>query len=415
MTNNRLSRRAVLKSAAVIALPAIVPCSVLGAEGQTPPSERVTIGFIGVGGRGRDLINDFRGCPQAQILAVADAYRDRREGLAKLLKAEAYGDFRELLARPEIDAVVVATPDHWHVPIANAAARAKKDAYVEKPLGLTIEQNLACRKVFQENQRVFQYGTQQRSMKHCHFGCELVRQGLIGKVHTIEVTAPNGSAGGSTEPAPVPPNLDYEMWIGPAPMKPYTPNRCVTPGTYFIYDYSIGFLAGWGAHPLDIMVWGSDADLSGPITVSGTGEVPTKGLYDTVINWDVVIQTPEVKITFKPGGDSTRFIGEKGWVQVRRGGLEAEPNSLLETKLEKELLVRSPHHAANFVQAVKSRQQPVSTLVDAVRSDNLSQLCDIAIRLKRPVTWDPKTETIVGDDAEAKKMLHRDLRAPWTL
>jgi hypothetical protein len=268
--------------------------------------------------------------------------------------------------------------------------------------------------VFEENKRVFQYGTQQRSMKHCWQGCELVRQGKIGKVHTIEVIAPNGSAGGSTDEVPVPPNLDYDMWLGPAPKAPYTASRCVTPGTYFVYDQSIGFLAGWGAHPLDIMVWGSDADLVGPITVEGTGEVPTKGLYNTVFNWNLVIQTPEVKITFKPGGDSTKFIGPDGWVQVRRGGLEADPKTLLETKVAEPKLIQSPHHASNFVAAVKSRKPAVSNLADAVRSDNISQLCDIAIRLKRKITWDPKKEVIVGD-ADATKMMHRDMRSPWTL
>ncbi len=178
-------------------------------------------------------------------MATADAYKDRREAFARKIKGKAYGDFRELLARDDIDAVIVATPDHWHVPIAIAAARAKKDAYVEKPLGVSLEQDLACLKVFTENQRIFQYGTLQRSIAHCRLGCELVRSGRIGKVHTIEVIAPNGGAGGSTQVIPVPPNLDYEMWNGPAPVKPFTADRCQRPGTYWIYDYSIGYLGGW--------------------------------------------------------------------------------------------------------------------------------------------------------------------------
>ena len=157
----------------------------------------------------------------------------------------------------------------------------------------------------------------QRSLPHCRFGCELVRSGRIGKVHTIEVIAPNGGAGGSTQVVPVPPNLDYDMWCGPAPVKPYTADRCHPPGTYWIYDYSIGYLGGWGAHPLDIMVWGSDADIAGPMTVEGTGVIPTEGLYDTVYNWDMKIQLGDgVKMTFKPGGDSTKFIGPDGWVRI---------------------------------------------------------------------------------------------------
>jgi predicted dehydrogenase len=417
MSHPRLSRRNVLKgAAAAVAAPLVIPSSALGNAEQPPPSERVGLGHIGVGGQGRGLLGRFMSCKGVQSLAVSDTYKSRREAVATTINGKAYADFRELLARPDIDAVVVATPDHWHVPIAIAAARAKKDAYVEKPLGLTIEQNLACRKVFQANARVFQYGTQQRSSNHCRFGCELVRSGKIGKVHTIEVIAPNGGAGGSTEEKPIPEDLDYDTWLGPAPKKPYTPDRCKPPGTYWIYDQSIGYLAGWGAHPLDIMVWGSDADLHGPVTVEGTGVVPDKGLYDTVYNWDCVIQTKDVKITFKPGGDSTKFIGPDGWVQVRRGGIDAEPKSLLQLQLGPNdvQLIKSSRHDQNFVDAVKSRQQPVSNLTDAVRSDNISQLCDIAVRLKRKITWDPKTEVIVGDD-EAKKMCSRAMRAPWTL
>jgi len=312
--------------------------------------------------------------------------------------------------------VVVATPDHWHVPIAILAARAKKDAYVEKPLGLTIEQDLACLKAFTENGRIFQYGTQQRSIPHCRFGCELVRSGRIGKVHTIEVIAPNGSAGGSTQEIPVPPTLDYEMWLGPAPKKPYTADRCKNPGHFFIHDYSIGYLAGWGAHPLDIMIWGNDADQSGPIVVEGTGEIPTEGLYDNVLNWDMRVQLGEVQMTFKPGVDSTKFIGPDGWVRVSRGGIDAEPKSLLTSKIGPNdvHLIETVSHPQNFIDAVKSRKPTVAPLDQAVRSDIISQLCDIAVRTKRKITWDPKSNSIVGDE-EAAKMTHREMRSPWTL
>ena len=265
MIHQPLTRRHLLKTTAgsAIGLPYMLTSSALGDASKAPASERVTIGHIGVGNRGTELLRGFLTCRNSQSVAVADAYSDRREAAARMTGGKAYEDFRQLLARRDIDAVVVATPDHWHVPIAMAAARAGKDTYVEKPLGVSIEQDLACRKLFREKKRIFQYGTQQRSLEHCRFGCEVVRSGRIGKVHTIEVLAPDGNTGGSTEPAPVPPELNYEMWIGPAPMVPYTKDRCVVPGTYYIYDYSIGYLGGWGAHPLDIMVWGSDADLAG--------------------------------------------------------------------------------------------------------------------------------------------------------
>lgn len=414
----RLSRREMLKgAAAAVALPTVITSAALGNAEKAPASERVLLGHIGVGNQGGHLFRSLQPCKNAQSVAIADCYKSRREAYAKLCGGKAYENFLDLLAHDGLDAVVVATPDHWHVHVAIAAARAKKDAYVEKPLGVTIEECLVCERVFKENDRVFQYGTQQRSSAHCRLGCELVRSGKIGKVKEIHVTAPNGGAGGSTAEIPVPADLNYERWCGPSPVKPYTADRCKPNGTYWIYDYSIGYLGGWGAHPLDIQVWGNDADIAGPITVEGTGTIPDKGLYDTVYNWDMKIQLGDgVAMTFKPGGDSTKFVGTEGWIDVRRGGITADPKSLLEIKLgEKDVrLQASANHYQNFVDAVKSRQQPVSNLPDAVRSDILSHLCNIAVRLGRKITWDPKQKTIVGD-SEAIKMMKRQYRAPWTM
>lgn len=417
MKRQTLTRRNVLtRSAALVGFPYVITSAALGNSEKAPASERVTLGHIGVGTRGGGLLRDFQKCPNSHSVAVSDAYRDRREEAAALIQGRGYADFRELLDRPDIDAVVIATPDHWHVPMAMAALRAGKHVYVEKPLGLTIEQDLACRALVRQTGKIFQYGTQQRSMPHCRIGCELVRGGYIGKVHTIEVVAPTGGEGGSTEKAPIPPNLDYEAWIGPAPMVDYTVDRCKTPGTYFIYDYSIGYLAGWGAHPLDIMIWGCDADLSGLITVEGTGRI-AKGLYDTVFKWDMLIRLGDVKLTFKDGpGDSTRFIGSEGWVEVRRNGFDAEPKSLLKISFPegKGKLKSSLRHDQDFIKAVKSGKPAISPCDEAVRSDVISHLCDIAIRTGRKITWDPKNEKILGDPA-AERMLTRPLRAPWKL
>ncbi len=419
--DQQLNRRRLLKTAAAaVAAPYVITSTALGNADTPPASERVTLGHIGVGNRGGmgQLFSEFQGCKHAQSVAVADLYSDRRQAYAKMIKGKAYRDFRELLARDDIDAVVVATPDHWHVPIAIAAARAKKDAYVEKPLGLSIEQNLACLQVFRETKRVFQYGTQQRSSPHFRIARQLIRSGQLGKIRRIEVLAPNGGAGGSTHVVPVPPTLDYAMWCGPSPMRPYTADRCHPPGTYFIYDYSIGYLGGWGAHPLDIMVWISNSDQAGPITVEGTAVIPTTGLYDTAYDWDMDLRMGDgVQVSFKSaGGDSTRFIGSEGWLDVRRSSFAAEPKSLLQGRLRKADIShdQTALHCQNFVNCVKSRAAPVSFLADAVRSDILSHLCDIAVRLKRKITWDPKQATIVGDDQAAQRM-HRDLRAPWTL
>ena len=413
-----MKRRNFLKASALtIASPWVVPSTVFG---QDAPSERVTVGHIGVGNQGSHLFRAIQQVKLAQSVAVADCFKSRREGIAAVCKGKAYADFRELLARSDIDCVVVATPDHWHVPIAVAAARAKKGAYVEKPLGLTLAQNIACEKIFKENNAVFQYGTQQRSQQNCWLGCQLVRQGAVGKVHTIEVDAPDGGSGGSTTEVPIPDDLGkdgYEMWIGPAPMKPYTVDRCTPNGTYWIYDQSIGYLGGWGAHPLDIMVWGSDADLSGMIVVEGTGIIPTEGLYDTVYNWDMKIKLGDVKLVFKPGGDRTRFIGEKGWIEVRREGTSASDEALLkiEPATNEKTLFRSPNHYANFIECVKNKTVPVSSLRDAVRSDNISQLCDIAVRTKSVVRWDPIKMQFIDPTAAQAALISRPMRTPWTM
>ena len=250
MCRNQLTRRQLLKgAAAAVAVPYVITSTALGNAHTPPASERVTLGHIGAGERGGGLLELFQQCKGAQSVAVADAYKERRETYVRVIKGKAYRDFRDILARNDVDAVIVATPSHWHVSMAIAAARAKKDAYVEKPLAVSIEQDLACRKVFTQTGRIFQYGTQQRSESDSRFGCELVRSGRIGKVHTIEVIAPNGGVGGSTQVVPVPPNLDYDMWCGPSPIRPYTADRCHPMGTHWIFDYSIGFLSGWGHTP----------------------------------------------------------------------------------------------------------------------------------------------------------------------
>ena len=406
-------------AAAGLALPTLVGARALGLDGETAANDRVQLGHIGVGGQGGHLFRSLQPCRSAQSVAISDCYRSRREAYAAAIQGTAYDDYVELLARPEIDAVVIATPDHQHVPAALAAARAGKDAYVEKPLGLSIAQDLECRRVFGECGRVFQYGTQQRSSgfmtvgdqnprleNHCRYGCELVRSGRIGKVKRIEVVAPNGGAGGSTTAIPVPDDLDFARWCGPNIKRDYTADLCTPPGTYYVYDWSIGYLGGWGAHPLDIMVWGDDSDISGPMTVEGTGVIPTEGLYDSVYDWDCTLQCANgVEIHITPGGDSTKFIGEEGWVAIGRGWIDAGPKSLLDVEIGPNdfRLMDSRNHYQNFVDGVRGRFEGTSSLVHAVRSDIISHLCDIAIREGRQIIWDPTAETIVGDAAARMK------------
>ncbi|MGL4941846.1 MAG: Gfo/Idh/MocA family protein [Thermoguttaceae bacterium] len=424
MSDQKISRRTVLKVAAgAVAAPLIVPSSVFGDDAKPAPSERVTLAHIGIGGQGTGLFQQFQHVSDAQSVAVVDCFQSRRERLASLCGGRGYLDFREMLDKEDVDAIVIATPDHWHITSGIVAARKKKHLYIEKPLGLSIEQNLVFEKVAAENKIRFQYGTQQRSQNNCWLGCELVRRGAIGKIHTIEVDAPDGHGGGVRTPAPIPADLGdagFEMWTGPAPQREYAAERCRPDGTYMIYDYSIGYLGGWGAHPLDIMVWGSDADLSGPIEIQGTGKIDNDALLDAVFGWDVKGKLGDVNFIFKPGSDRTRFIGDGGaWIEVRRGGTSASDPKLLETPLPREsakLQVSwDRNHYADFIRGIKEGYAPVSTLRDAVRSDNISHLCNIAIRTQSRVVWDPKKRAFIEASDDAKAMTRRAMRAPWTL
>ena len=422
MNDRKLSRRDVLKvgCAATVgfAAPVVIPSTVLGNAETAPPSERVTLGHIGVGRRGNFLMHHSRGARGVQNLAAADCYKHHRERGAAFTQGEAYKDFRKLLDRKDIDAVIVATPDHWHVPIALMAARAGKDAYVEKPLGVTLEQDIVCQKVFTQQKRIFQYGTQQREAKHQEFGRDLVLSGKLGKLKAIEVQCPNGRSGGSTVEAAVPEGFDYEMWLGPAPKVPYTPDRCRPKGTYMIYDQSIGYLGGWGAHPLDILVLCYTGDQSGPYTVEGTGVVPTEGLYDTVYDWDMTMQMADgVKITFKPNrADSTKFIGTEGRLELSRKSIRTFPENLVSGNLAWVSHAHSAtRHIQSFVDSVRSREEASSPIKDSVRSDVMSHLCDIAVRTGEKITWDPTKQEITGGSAKARAMASRPMRGPWTL
>jgi predicted dehydrogenase len=422
-------RRTFLKgagaAAGAVAFPYVFPSTAFGA------AERVTIGHIGVGGMGGGHLNRMSHRDDAQVLAVCDCFRSRREGKTrqvnalyarrfgreKYVSAKAYADFREVLARDDIDGVLVATTDHWHVPVAIAAARAGKDMYVEKPLGVAVSWNKAAREAVHRYGAVFQYGTQQRSSRHCRFGCELVRNGRIGELKRIEVTAPAGTGGGSTKPMPVPDELDYDRWLGPAPVSPYTRDRCTNQGSYHIYDNSLGFIAGWGAHPLDILVWGMGPEDPVPVEYEGTGKIPTDGLYNTITHWDVRCRYASgVEMTFGHGGDLTKFYGTEGWVSIRRHGLDAHPKSLLKSSIgpDEIHLVESRNQHGNFIEAIRTRATPVSNIDDAFQSDLISHMGDIAIRTGRTIRWDPKREEIVGDEA-ASRMLTRPMRSPWRL
>jgi hypothetical protein len=448
------SRRRFLKSAAALAAaPAIVPASVFG---QNAPSNRINLAAIGVGNRGSGNVwQDFVSTQEdVRVVAACDCFASRRKDFAARVN-ELYGgsycepvaDWREVLARKDIDGVVISTPDHWHVPLAYHAAKARKDVYVEKPLGVAMAWAWKLREKVAANGVVFQYGTQQRSSSEFTRAVELVRNGYIGKIKHVDAWCSGLRTPGTyaqvfderfkdTETAPVPADLDYETWVGPAPMKPYTKSRCTEWGAYHIYDYALGFIAGWGAHPLDIAQWGLDMDHTSPVSYEGTGEIPQGGLFDTVDNWDVSCRYANgVTLRFMcdrvarnvPGlmddpkkrpylDHGTTFWGEGGWISVSRGFLYASPRELQKTSIREDEtpVVRSASQGRNFVESMKTRRPTINPLESAIRSDTISHLSDIAIRLGRPIRWDPEKEEILGD-AEATGKLDRPMREPWTL
>jgi glucose-fructose oxidoreductase len=424
--NENVTRRGFLRhvaaAGAAAAIPAIVPSSVFGAAA---PSNQVTLGAIGVGGRGSGILQEAAGQPNTKVLAVCDVFQDRRDQRAAHLNQQyggkvctAYRDLREMLARNDIDAVTIGTPDHWHVPAALLAVRSGKDVYVEKPLGLSVEQNAAIRREVQRYGRVFQYGTQQRSLPHIRFGCELVRNGRLGRVTAVEVTAPSyGYEGGSLEPIAVPPGLDYDLWLGPAPWSPYTKDRCTCWGSYWCSDNAHGFIGGWGAHPLTDMVWAMGDDAGAvPIEYEGTGKFGA-GLFDTPYDWLVRGRFAcGASFRFTPGGDCATITGDRGRIWLSRGGLRAEPQSLLQEKIgpNEVRLCDSRNHMGNYIDCVRSRRTTVAPVEAAVLSDNITQLSMIAILTGRKIRWDAQRETIL-DDPAASQLLNRAMRSPWHL
>ena len=435
----RTSRRRFLKTTAVAAgFPLIVPSSALGADGHTAPSNRIVMGAIGVGPQGNGVLGGFLNRKDAQVVAICDvktpvrqSVRDRVDAHYATTGCAAYHDFRDLLSRDDIDAVSIATPDHWHVLAALAATRAGKHVYVEKPMGLSIAEDQALRTAVHRQGTAFQFGTQQRSSAHFRLACELARNERIGKLHTINVWSPPSASGGPTAPVPVPDWLDYDLWLGPAPRVPYTQDRCSNRYWWFNSDYALGFIAGWGVHPLDIALWGGGDLVQTPVRVDGTGTFPRVGMCDTATDWRVTFDydsgvrmdyaawpaPPEWCERYGPvTSHGTAFEGTEGWVHVDRSGIKAHPASLLETTAgpgDTRLCV-STHHQGNLLDCIRSGAPTVCPIDDAVQADIMCQLSDIAIRLERPLHWNSATECF-ADDVEANRTLTRSMRSPWRL
>jgi len=445
----KASRRSFLKTSGLAAAAVAFP-TVASSRGRrrTPPSERVVIASLGVGSRGNGVLGGFmRNYDDVQAVAVCDPFLSKRVNTKAAVDeyygnkdCQAYEDYRDVLAREDIDAVLVTSCDHWHVHLAAAAVRAGKDVYVEKPLSPSLGWSWRLREIVREHSAIFQYGTQQRSDAKFRRVCELVRNGYIGELKSVDVWCPDAADDwndfkvkryGMTGAQPVPEGLNYDLWTGPAPARPYNEDRVRREGSFHVYDSSIGFIAGWGAHPLDIAQWGLDMDESGPVLYEGTGKLPERGLLSTVEEWDirctypggVVMHFLSARLAKENGIDyrkrwsshGTTFHGSEGWISVDRGGIEYSSPTLAEVQLgdDDQPLYASPAHDRNFIDCVKSREQCVSPLETAIRSDTISHLSQLAVRTGKTIEWDPITET--ATDPFIHSILDRPQRGPYRL
>jgi len=424
-----LPRRAFLRHAAAAApAPFVLRSAALGAEGRPAPSDRITLGMIGVGSMGLRHVHGFLQEPDCQILSICDADAARRRAAAEVVNKQ-YGnahcrqvrDFRDAIADPGLHALVISVPDHWHAAASIPAVQAGKDIYGEKPLALTIAEGRAMVEAVRRAGVVWQMGSWQRSTAHFRIACELVRNGRIGKLTRVEVGLPISPTCGPEPPMPVPEGFDYDLWLGPAPWAPYTEKRCHW-NFRWILDYSGGQVTDTGAHDIDTAHWGMGADGTGPAEVEGKGEFPD-GLWNVATRYHFTCRYASGVVMDVASSDrfrgGTRWIGGKGWVHVDRGRMDASPKSLLKERIgPDEIHLASPAeghrqgHRRNFLDCVKTRAVPITPIEIGQRSITVAHLGNIAMRLGRRIRWDPAREEIIGDP-DAARMLRRPLREPW--
>lgn len=445
------SRRQFFKGAtAAIGFPAIVPASVFG---QNAPSNRITMAIFGWGMMGPSNTNSFLQEPDCQIVAACDidkkhlqAALDKINGHYKNTDCKAYHDYREVMTRKDIDTVMLALPDNWHALTAIEAARNGKDIYGEKPLARTIVEQQAIVKAVQTHGRIWQTGSWQRSLEPFRIAAEIVRNGLIGKLQHVEVGLPSGHhdfAGtkDKTQITPPPPELDYEMWIGPATMEPYIEAR-IHKNWRWNYNIGGGQLLDWIGHHCDIAHWGMDCDGAGPVEIVPLGAEfpPRDAIWNTATSYKAEAKYANgVTMTIANASGNhkmgTRWVGADGWVWVDRGGFDASKDDLkkkiqkrdqngkvveasappkLGDDVIKTRLYDSPGHHRNFLDSVKSRKPTITPVETAHHSAIPGHLALISLMVNRSLKWDPEKEIIIGD-AEANKLLSRAYRGDWKL
>jgi predicted dehydrogenase len=441
MDKGNLSRRGFLQRSmatmTAAGLPAWYAGEVLAAdESKKPqkkpvsPNERLVMGAIGIGSpqsRGRAIYNDARkSSAGVQYIAACDVDASHLANALEMMKKDGFGDakghkdYRELLDNKDIQAVTIATPDHWHALVAVEALRKGKDVYCEKPLTLTVAEGQKLVKVAKETGRVFQVGSQQRSDRRFRLACELVRNGRIGKVKLVEtrIGGIDPAGVGPFKKAPVPAGLDWDFWLGPAPKVEFIPQRCHYEFRWW-YDYSGGKMTDWGAHHNDIAQWGLGMDGSGPVSVEAVGYAdPRPDCYN--VHTDFIVRYRYgngTQLLCTSGGENgIRFVGEDGrWIFVSRGAIKASDQKMIDEPLpaSSTRLYYSNNHMGNFLECVKTRKPTICPAEVGFRSVTVCHIGVIALRTGKKLKWDPVTERF--DDDEANKMLSRPMRGPWRL
>lgn len=421
-----LSRRAFLRTTtASLAAPLIINHPLFGAAA---PNNRINVGFIGTGSHGIGWnLRRYMNFKDVQVRIVCDVDSNHMNE-AKAIVDEQYlntdcattKDFQEVLARPDIDTVMISTPDHWHTLISMLAIQAGKDVQCEKPT-LTIDEGKLLTRAVREKKKVFQTSTEDRSVPVYHRMAELVRNGYVGELQRIEVILPEQpNVPGDPTPQPVPKELDYDRWLGPAPLAPYNKDR-VHFNFRWIWAYSGGIICDWGTHLFDTAQWANDTELSGPAEITGTGTHWEGGLYDTVKDYDITYRYANgVVMTCRPGNPSIRFVGSEGWVGNTgwRGPLEASSEAILKAELgasDTRLYTNPEGEHRDFLNCVRSRKDPYFPVEIGHRVSSVCHLANIAIKLGRPLRWDPDEEIFI-QDAEANEMRKvRPMRKPWKL
>lgn len=441
----RLRRRLFLQESAAfvgsaLSVPWLTPEAAWGANGAATPGNRITIGFIGTGRQATFAnIPGFLREPDAQCVAVCDADTWRMENARRVIESAyarerpsgvfrgvaAFKDWRDLIARKDIDAVMISTPDHWHVPMAITALHAGKDVACEKPLTRSIAEGRLLCEVVRRTGRVFRTDSEFRSIRTMHRAAQLVRNGRLGQLRRILTMTPKDPTLGPQPEMPVPEELDYALWQGPAPLRPYTVQRVHPrqdvkgrPGWLCISDYADGMMANWGAHLNDIALWGANLDHTGPVRIEGTGRFPPAGnLWDVIAEFDVTFTYANgVTLRCKTQEPLIRWEGTEGWVEVKYPNeISAQPESLLQWKPgpgDLELPYKSSEKR-DFLDGVKTRGPVLYDAEAGHRNNALAHLSLMAIRLGRALRWDPAAERFMGDDEANRLLKPVHWRAPW--